>query len=114
MNMFTIDLTEIIVCVIRIALTALVGYVTANVLPRVDAWLDEKVSSEQRKNVSDLLCSFVKAAEQLYVNNEDKLDYVFRMAEEKGIVIDRVEIEAAVYDLKKPLMDAVKEAVEGG
>ena len=113
MNMFTVDITEIIVCIIRIALTALFGYVTANVLPRVDAWLDEKVSAAQRKNVADLLSSFVKAAEQLYTDNEDKLDYVFRMAEEKGIVIDRAEIEAAVYDLKKPLMEAVKEAIEG-
>ena len=113
MNMFTVDLTEIVICIIRIALTALFGYITANVLPRVDAWLDEKVSAAQRKNVADILSSFVKAAEQLYTENEDKLDYVFYMAEEKGIVIDRAEIEAAVFDLKKPLMEAVKEAVEG-
>lgn len=113
MNMFTVDLTEIVICIIRIALTALFGYVTANVLPRVDAWLDEKVSAAQRKNASEFLTAFCKAAEQLYTDNEDKLDYVFQCAADKGIVIDRAEIEAAVYDLKKPLMEAVKEAIEG-
>lgn len=113
MNMFTIDVTEIVVCIVRIALTALFGYITAHVLPKVDAWLDAKVSVVQRKNAAELIASFCKAAEQLYTNNEDKLDYVFRCAAEKGIVIDRAEIEAAVFDLKKPFIEAVKEAVEG-
>lgn len=108
-----LDLTQVVISVIGIAFTALFGQITKVILPKVDAWLDAKVSAAQRKNISEFLSALCKAAEQLYTCNEDKLDYVFRCAAEKGINIDRAEIEAAVFDLKKPLMEAVKEAVTG-
>ena len=109
----TVDLTQVVISLISLAFTVIAGYVTKVLLPKVDAWLDAKVSAAQRKNIAELLSTFCKAAEQLYTDNEDKLDYVFKMAEEKGIIIDRAEVEAAVYDLKLPLMEAVYEAVEG-
>lgn len=96
----TIDLTQIVVSIISLVLTALIGWATRVIVPKVDAWLDAKTTHAQREEIWKIVQTLVEAAQQLYINNADKLNYVQSELEARGIKIDRAMVESAVYEMK--------------
>ena len=103
--MTNINLTPIIEAVI-----ALISVIfTVYILPKLRAYLQEKLSAEQRKTLAEVVGVAVKAAEKLYGSKmgvEKKqyvLDYLEDYLENKGIQFDIEEvenlIESFVYEL---------------
>ncbi len=99
--MSNINLTPIIEAVI-----ALISVIfTVYILPKLHAYLEEKLSAEQRKKLAEVVGVAVKAAEKLYGSKMgvEKKQYVLNYLENKGIQfdIDEVEnfIESFVYEL---------------
>ena len=103
--MSNINLTPIIEAVI--ALISVI--ITVYILPKLRAYLQEKLSAEQRKTLAEVVGVAVKAAEKLYGSKmgvEKKqyvLDYLEDYLENKGIQFDIEEvenlIESFVYEL---------------
>lgn len=115
--MSNINLTPIVE-----ALIALISVIiTVYILPKLRAYLQEKLSAEQRKTLAEVVGIAVKAAEKLYGSKmgvEKKqyvLDYLEDYLENKGIQfdIDEVEnlIESFVYELSggTPWAETIKE-----
>lgn len=99
--MSNINLTPVIEAVI-----ALISVIfTVYILPKLRAYLQEKLSAEQRKTLAEVVDIAVKAAEKLYGSKMgvEKKQYVLNYLENKGIQfdIDEVEnlIESFVYEL---------------
>ncbi len=99
--MKSIDFTPIIE-----AFIALVSAViTIVIIPKVRAYLSEKLSAEQRESLKQWVKIAVAAAEQLYAGKtgQQKKEYVVSFLLSKGIVADIDEvtalIESEVYKL---------------
>lgn len=105
--MKNIDLTPIIEIII--ALISMI--ITTLILPKVKKYLDEKLSAEQRKNLSEFVKIAVGAAEQIYGSKtgQQKKEYVVSYLLSKGIVFDIDEvtnmIENEVYKLTQAKTD---------
>lgn len=99
--MKNIDLTPIIEALIAL----LSAVITIVILPKVRAYLAEKLSNEQRENLRHWVKVAVAAAEQLYGSKtgQKKKEYVVDFLLSKGIVFDVDEvtalIESEVYKL---------------
>lgn len=87
-----IDLTPIINAIIAL----LASIITIKVIP----WIKAKTTNEQQAMLRATVKTLVFAAEQIYgaSNGENKLEYVCEMLRDKGYDVDRIEIEAAVYN----------------
>ena len=105
--MKNIDLTPII----QIIITFLSMIFTTLILPKVKKYLDEKLSAEQRKNLSEFVKIAVGAAEQIYGSKtgQQKKEYVVSYLLSKGLVFDIDEvtnlIENEVYKLTQAKTD---------
>lgn len=105
--MKNIDLTPII----QIIITLLSMIFTTLILPKVKKYLDEKLSAEQRKNLSEFVKIAVGAAEQIYGSKtgQQKKEYVVSFLLSKGLVFDIDEvtnmIENEVYKLTQTKPD---------
>ena len=99
--MKNIDFTPIIEALIAL----LSAVITLVILPKVKAYLAEKLSAEQRENLKQWVKVAVAAAEQLYGSKtgQQKKEYVVSLLLSKGIVFDVDEvyalIESEVYKL---------------
>ncbi len=111
--MSNINLTPIIEAVI-----ALISVIfTVYILPKLRAYLQEKLSAEQRKTLAEVVGVAVKAAEKLYGSKMgvEKKQYVLNYLENKGIQFDIEEvenlIESFVYELSggTPWVETIKE-----
>ena len=96
-----IDLTPIIEALI----TFISAVFTFFILPKVTAYLKEKLSAEQREKLKQYVKIAVAAAEQLYGSKKgkEKKEYVVSFLLSKGFVFDIDEvtalIESEVYKL---------------
>ena len=92
--MKNIDLTPIIEIII--ALISMI--ITTLILPKVKKYLDEKLSAEQRKNLSEFVKIAVGAAEQIYGSKtgQQKKEYVVSYLLSKGLVFDVDEVTAMI------------------
>lgn len=92
--MNTIDLTPIIEALILL----LSSIITLFILPKLRAYLEKKLSSEQRESLRQWVKVAVAAAEQLYGSKtgQKKREYVISFLLSKGIVFDVDEVTAMV------------------
>ncbi len=100
--MKNIDLTPIFQALILLVSSIITLYI----LPKVKAFLAEKLSTEQRENLKQWVKVAVAAAEQLIKGSgkgEEKKQYVLDFLLSKGITFDTDEvtalIESEVYEL---------------
>jgi len=99
-----IDITPLLNAIIA----ALATIITAVVIPRLKRWLDAKVGSERAAELCRWINIFVGAAEQMFVDPNEKKSYVCEKLEKMGYkVTDEVDgaIEAAVLQLHEALKD---------
>lgn len=103
----TIDLTAIIQAVIAL----IAAIITAKVIP----WIKSKTTNEQQKYIDSAVKVAVFAAEQLYGagNGKAKLDHVIATLAQKGIDVDREEIEATIKENYAALHSAKPSKQEG-
>ncbi len=89
--MKNIDLTPII--------EAFIAIISLLIIPKLKAYLAEKLSAEQMENLKKWVKVAVAAAEQMYKGSglgEKKYRYVVSFLEEKGFYVNYKEIEALV------------------
>lgn len=104
--MSNIDLTPLIQAVITLIATIITIYI----LPKLRAYLKEKLTSEQRKKLLEWVSVAVKAAEQLYGTGmgEKKKEYVLEFLNSKGFIFDYDEvitmIESEVYNISNGII----------
>lgn len=106
-----IDITQIIISVLNIIITALIAWAGKEILPKLSKWVEAKMTRAQRENTWNIVVSLVEAAQQLYENNSDKLRYVEDNLVSHGISIDRAMIESAVYEMKSLALNDLRSAV---
>jgi len=87
-----IDLTPI--------LQALIGLLSAAVTMKLVPWLKARTEAQNGEMLRALVKTLVFAAEQLYRSGEQRLSYVKRELEKRGLHVDIAVIEAAVCELK--------------
>lgn len=116
----TIDITQIIVAIIGVAVTALVGVITSYLVP----WLKSKLTASQLDVISGLVYSGVKAAETLYTESgsgQEKFDYVMStvkaFCEAHHITFDEAvvknQIQSVWKDLFSPESDTAAPLIGG-
>jgi len=92
------DFTAIIQALLGLCATAITVYV----IP----WVKSKTTENQRAAIMTIIRMLVEAAEQLFPTVDgvshggEKLAYVKRELEKRGITIDLQAIEAMVYELR--------------
>ena len=89
-----IDLTGVASALLGLLATLLTAYV----LP----WLKAKLGAEQYNNTMSIIRILVKAAEKIFTGpgrGGEKLDYVKREMEKRGMTYDESKVEAAVWEL---------------
>ena len=89
-----IDLTSVAAALLGLLATLLTAYV----LP----WLKAKLGAEQYNNTMSIIRILVKAAEKIFTGpgrGGEKLDYVKRELEKRGMTYDESKVEAAVWEL---------------
>ena len=96
-----IDLTGIILSVVRLLFYALLAWLVKAVIPPVKRWLDAKTTAEQRSLMYQVVYELVNAAEQTIGAGMGtaKLAYVRKALREKGFDVDIDMIEAAVKQM---------------
>lgn len=96
-----IDLTGIVLSVVRLLFYVLLAWLVKAVIPPVRRWLDAKTTAEQRSLMYQVVCELVNAAEQTIGSGRgtDKLSYVRKALREKGFDVDLDMIEAAVKQM---------------
>lgn len=96
--MMNIDLTGIATAVLGLLATI----VTAYVVP----WIKGKIGEANYKMAQSMILVLVESAEQRFGPGagKEKLEYVKRELERRGMTVDVDEIEAAVYNLGRALV----------
>lgn len=96
-----IDLTGIVLSVVRLLFYVLLAWLVKAVIPPVRRWLDAKTTAEQRSLMYQVVYELVNAAEQTIGSGRgsDKLAYVRQALREKGFDVDLDMIEAAVKQM---------------
>lgn len=96
-----IDLTGIVLSVVRLLFYVLLAWLVKAVIPPVRRWLDAKTTAEQRSLMYQVVYELVNAAEQTIGSGRgsDKLAYVRKALREKGFDVDLDMIEAAVKQM---------------
>lgn len=92
--MNNIDFTPVIQAIITLISTV----ITVFVLPKLTAYLKEKLSAEQRTQLQQWVKIAVAAAEQIYggKTGQQKKEYVISFLLSKGIVFDVDEVTALI------------------
>lgn len=89
----SIDLTQIVTAVLGVLATVITAYVVP--------WLKGKIGEVNYRMAQSLILVVVESAEQRFGPGagKEKLNYVKRELERRGMTVDVDEIEAAVYNL---------------
>lgn len=98
-------------------LQALIGVVAALITYRLVPWIKENTTKAQQEQLQAALRIAVYAAEQVYGagHGEEKLDSAIKWLRDQGYDVDRVQIEAKVYELingPKAVVQSLPVAVE--
>ena len=102
-----IDLTGVASALLGLLATLLTAYV----LP----WLKAKLGAEQYNNTMSIIRILVKAAEKIFTGpgrGGEKLDYVKREMEKRGMTYDESKVEAAVWELGGAVWGTVTDGKE--
>ena len=102
-----IDLTGVAAALLGLLATLLTAYV----LP----WLKAKLGAEQYNNTMSIIRILVKAAEKIFTGpgrGGEKLDYVKRELEKRGLTYDESKVEAAVWELGGAVWGTVTDGKE--
>ena len=102
-----IDLTGVAAALLGLLATLLTAYV----LP----WLKAKLGAEQYNNTMSIIRILVKAAEKIFTGpgrGGEKLDYVKREMEKRGMTYDESKVEAAVWELGGAVWGTVTDGKE--
>lgn len=102
-----IDLTSVAAALLGLLATLLTAYV----LP----WLKAKLGAEQYNNTMSIIRILVKAAEKIFTGpgrGGEKLDYVKREMEKRGMTYDESKVEAAVWELGGAVWGTVTDGKE--
>lgn len=88
-----IDLTAII----QAAIGLLAAFITAKVIP----WINARTTAQQQALLRAVVQMLVSAAEQIYGSGtgQKKLEYVESQLRQRGYDVDRATIEAAVREM---------------
>lgn len=91
---YTIDLTNLFQAVLAALATLVTGYL----IP----WLKTRAGKEKQELTNTMIDVAVYAAQQLYETNtiHDRLDYACEWLKERGITVDRAQVEAGVKRYK--------------
>lgn len=105
-----VDLTPIIQTLVALIATVL----TAFVIPKISKILQQKLTAEQRNQLSQLVSIAVSAAEQLFGSDAgtEKKEYVVSFLLSKGIVFDIDEVNAMIESEVYKLSEALKQQTE--
>lgn len=115
----TIDITQVIVAIIGVVGTALMGAITAYLVP----WLKSKLTANQISVISGLVYNGVKAAETLFTESgsgEKKFQYVMdsvkAFCEKYRITFDETAVKNEIQSVWKDLFshDTESGAVASG
>ncbi len=102
-------ITNLILAVIGVVATAAITII----IPAVKEWLSTVTTTEQQEIISILAKTAVYAAQQLYTENEDKLQYalgeVLAAINERGITVNGNEIRTAIEAALKEIKVSVSE-----
>ena len=81
-------------------LQALIGLLASIITVWVIPWIKARTTNEQQAGIRATVRTLVFAAEQLFGagNGEAKLEFVMGQLRQKGINVDRNEVEAAVKE----------------
>lgn len=91
----TIDVTEFV--------TALLGLLASIVTAYLAPWLKAKLGAARYENALSVTNTLVNAAEQIFKGagrGQEKLDYVKKELNKRGITYDEAKLEAAVFNLR--------------
>ena len=91
----TIDVTDIV--------TALLGLLASIVTAYLAPWLKAKLGAARYENARSVTNTLVNAAEQIFKGagrGQEKLDYVKKELNKRGITYDEAKLEAAVFNLR--------------
>ena len=102
-----IDLTGVAAALLGLLATLLTAYV----LP----WLKAKLGAERYKNTMSIIRILVEAAEKIFTGpgrGGEKLDYVKRELEKRGMTYDASQVEAAVWELGGAVWGTVTDSKE--
>ena len=91
----TIDVTDIV--------TALLGLLASIVTAYLAPWLKAKLGAARYENALSVTNTLVNAAEQIFKGagrGQEKLDYVKKELNKRGITYDEAKLEAAVFNLR--------------
>ncbi len=91
----TIDVTDIV--------TALLGLLASIVTAYLAPWLKAKLGAARYENALSVTNTLVNAAEQIFKGagrGQEKLDYVKKELNKRGITYDEAKLEAAVFKLR--------------
>ena len=91
----TIDVTEFV--------TALLGLLASIVTAYLAPWLKAKLGAARYENALSVTNTLVNAAEQIFKGagrGQEKLEYVKKELNKRGITYDEAKLEAAVFNLR--------------
>ena len=83
--------------------TALLGLLASIVTAYLAPWLKAKLGAARYENALSVTNTFVNAAEQIFKGagrGQEKLDYVKKELNKRGITYDEAKLEAAVFNLR--------------
>lgn len=105
-----IDFTPVIQAVITLISTVF----TIVILPKLTAYLKEKLTAEQREKLKEWVKIAVAAAEQIYGSKtgQQKKEYVISFLLSKGIVFDVDEVTALIESEVFKLTEKTKETAK--
>ena len=89
-----VDLTNLLQALLAVLCSIITGYLVP--------WLKAKAGREKQEMVSAAVDIAVSAAQQLYETHviSDRLDYACKWLNQRGIIVDRAQVEAGVRRYK--------------
>ena len=102
-----VDLTGVVVAVAVAAFDFLLAWIARVIVPPIKAWLGTHTTEKQRGLLWDAVVKLVDAAEQTIRGpgkGEQRLEYVIAGLMERGFVVDKDLIEAAVKQMNDKML----------
>lgn len=113
--MFTVDVTQLVISIIGVIFSALLAWIIKAVIPPVKTWLIEHTTTEQQTRAWTMIKWLVEAAEQTitgYAKGSERLEWVLKELEARGIKVDRALVEAAVKEMNDNAKTQIDEAIK--
>ena len=114
--MFTINVTQLLIAIIGVVFSALLAWIVRAVIPPLKGWLDEHTTTEQQTRAWTMIKWLVEAAEQTitgYAKGSEKLEWVIKELNARGIEVDRALVEAAVKEMNDKAKADIDLAIKG-